>query len=176
MRFLVAVRQAAFYCYNAKLDAPSHHGLLLAYMPLGSLLSQLCTPAILCIFLCHQITSVLQVNEFQEGEPCKFIIASTDQKLHFKASTIESKQLWVRALRTAILERRKGSIGQSLAHIGTSLLSVEGWSKDLMEPSPRPSPRPSPSSSPQLPRRMNGGTVAEVAESPLPSEFERVRV
>ena len=26
--FLVAVRQAAFYCYNAKLDAPSLYGLL----------------------------------------------------------------------------------------------------------------------------------------------------
>ena len=127
------------------------------------------------LFPCHQITSVLQVNEFQEGEPCKFIIASTDQKLHFKASTIESKQLWVKALRTAILERRKGSFGQSLTHIGTSLLSVDGWSKDLMEPSPRPSPRPSPSNSPLFSRRMNGGTVVEMAESPVPSEFEKVR-
>ena len=25
---MVAVRQAAFYCYNAKLDAPSRYGLL----------------------------------------------------------------------------------------------------------------------------------------------------
>ena len=27
--FLFAVRQAAFYCYNAKLDAPSRYGLLI---------------------------------------------------------------------------------------------------------------------------------------------------
>jgi len=27
--FLVAVRQEAFYCYNAKLDAPSRYGLLM---------------------------------------------------------------------------------------------------------------------------------------------------
>ena len=27
--FLVAVRQVAFYCYNAKLDAPSRYGLLI---------------------------------------------------------------------------------------------------------------------------------------------------
>ena len=30
--FLVAVRQEEFYCYNAKLDAPSRYGLLLVTM------------------------------------------------------------------------------------------------------------------------------------------------
>ena len=34
-RFLVAVRQVAFYCYNAKLDTPSRYGILLTVRHAG---------------------------------------------------------------------------------------------------------------------------------------------
>ena len=106
------------------------------------------------------------MNEFLEGEPCKFIVTTGDHKLHFRANTIESKQIWVKVLRTSVLRQRTHSFGGALAQLSMSLLSVEssGLSTDLMNPSPQPSPK----TTPVLMRKMNGGTMVEV-------EFEKVR-
>ena len=106
------------------------------------------------------------MNEFLEGEPCKFIVTTGDHKLHFKARTIELKQVWVKVLRTSVLRQRTNSFGGALAQLSMSLLSVEAssLSTDLMNPSPQPSPKGTPVPT----RKMNGGTMVEV-------EFERVR-
>ena len=106
------------------------------------------------------------MNEFLEGEPCKFIVTTGDHKLHFKARTIELKQVWVKVLRTSVLRQRTNSFGGALAQLSMSLLSVEAsiLSTDLMNPSPQPSPKGTPVPA----RKMNGGTVVEM-------EFEKVR-
>lgn len=44
----------------------------------------------------------MQVLEFLEGEPCKFALFTSDHRMHFRATAIESKQRWVKALRMAI--------------------------------------------------------------------------
>ncbi len=58
-----------------------------------------------CILFLPQISSKVQVVEFVEAEPTKFLLATGDHKLHFKAATLEEKQQWVRTLRSAIIKK-----------------------------------------------------------------------
>ena len=96
--------------------------------------------------------------EFVEGERCKFILTSGDQRLHFKASSLDVKQDWVTALRTAILAKSRTKQPGAKSNIMAVTLSIEkphpsgqnggllqenGWVRDLHVPSPSPSPSPS---------------------------------
>ena len=112
-----------------------------------------------------QISAGLQVVEFLEGEPCKFILTTGDHRMSLKANTLEVKNEFVRALRTIILEKSKDNF---LPRKGNSL-TVDAWPRDLQVPSPLPSPLPQ--------RRMaaNGGFLMDGVESPPGSAiFERV--
>lgn len=98
----------------------------------------------------------MKVVEFVEGERCKFILTSGDQRLHFKASSIDIKQEWVTALRTAILADRRtkhtntpksSNTGNSssmaatltVQGVGGGGMQENGWTRDLRAPSPSPS-------------------------------------
>ena len=98
----------------------------------------------------------MKVIEFVEGERCKFILTSGDQRLHFKASSLDIKQDWVTALRTAILadgrhRTKKHTLAKSSNVNGNVAVMVtvqqggggvggeNGWTRDLREPSPSPS-------------------------------------
>ena len=108
--------------------------------------------------------------EFVEGERCKFILTSGDQRLHFKASSIDIKQEWVTALRTAILAdgRTKQTNTKNSANSRNMAVTLtvqgggtaggvqeNGWTRDLREPSPSPS-------------------AMDVSAAAAKSEFERV--
>ena len=86
--------------------------------------------------------------EFVEGEPCKFILSSGDHRIHFKASSLDIKQDWITALRTAILAESSSTLAKNkqpkAANMAT--LAVEqprpplvenGW--DIRDRSPSPS-------------------------------------
>ena len=99
----------------------------------------------------------MKVVEFVEGERCKFILTSGDQRLHFKASSLDIKQDWVTALRTAILAdgRTKHTNTKTSSNSGNMAVTLtvqggggggggggvqeNGWMRDLREPSPSPS-------------------------------------
>ena len=98
----------------------------------------------------------MKVIEFVEGERCKFILTSGDQRLHFKASSLDIKQDWVTALRTAILAdgRTKHTNTKTSSNSGNMAVTLtvqgggggggggvqeNGWMRDLREPSPSPS-------------------------------------
>ena len=109
-----------------------------------------------------QLNSSVKVIEFVEGERCKFILTSGDQRLHFKASSLDVKQDWVTALRTAILadghhRTKKHTLTKSSNLNGNMAVTLtvqqgggggggggvgageNGWTRDLREPSPSPS-------------------------------------
>ena len=111
-----------------------------------------------------------------------------DHRLHLKTNSVDTKQDWVKALRTAILEKnthKPPSSSSSLVKLerpvngaGGNQLTVESWSKDLLVPSPVHSPL-------LAKRKMNGGggggggrgRAGEVGEERTDSpEFEKVRV
>ena len=90
----------------------------------------------------------MKVIEFVEGERCKFILTSGDQRLHFKASSLDVKQDWVTALRTAILaDGRTKHTNAKTSNMAATLtvqgggggVQENGWMRDLREPSPSPS-------------------------------------
>ena len=98
----------------------------------------------------------MKVVEFVEGEPCKFILSSGDHRIHFKASSLDVKQHWITALRTAILAKssKHGKKKNKPSNMSVATLSVEqphpsgqmgdgvenGWGqRDICNPSPSPS-------------------------------------
>ena len=107
-----------------------------------------------------------------EGERCKFILTSGDQRLHFKASSLDIKQDWVTALRTAILANgRTKRTNTKTSNSNSSSMAVtltvqggggggvqeNGWTRDLRAPSPSPS-----------------ATDVNTAVATTKSEFEKV--
>ena len=101
-----------------------------------------------------------------EGDSCKFALVSGDQRLHFKASGLDIKQQWIKALRSAILEKNKSKLPTANGKMENGptlgMLAVETWPKDLGMPSPLPSPTPT--------RKMNG----KGSSSSNGVEFEKV--
>ena len=84
-----------------------------------------------CLFL--QISTSIQIVELVEGEPCKFALLTSDNRINLKSSSVEIKQEWVRALRSTIL---KTTVKVGMEN-GNVLQSIQ---KDLMVPSPYQSP------------------------------------
>ena len=113
-----------------------------------------------------QISSDQKLTEFFEGDPCKFCLVTGDHRIHLKSNTLDLKQDWVKALRTAILQSPGKNKVKTERH-DKSLLSVDSWVKDLRVPSP--------SVSPEARRKMNGAVVGHETPPPLPA-FDRVSV
>ena len=94
-----------------------------------------------------KLNSGVKVIEFVEGEACKFILSSGDHKLHFKAYSLDIKQHWVTALRTAILAEASSNTKNNKPKTMTAKVETlrppqtggiveNGWSVRDRSPSP----------------------------------------
>lgn len=79
----------------------------------------------------------MQVVEFVEGEPTKFLLVAGDQRLHLKASSIDEKQQWVKYLRSSIL--CLNPLATPIKPDRSKMLEPEAILHDL-KPSPTASP------------------------------------
>lgn len=137
-----------------------------------------------------QVTAGVQVLEFIEGEPCKFALFTSDHRMHFRASTIESKQRWVKSLRIAIHKHvqeedisRVRSLTESVRGRSNTMLVGDKAAVDLQTKEKRRSPthivsgavkRPS-SPSAFTKSRINVPTIETCSASP-PVAFDMVRI
>lgn len=86
-----------------------------------------------------QINPKVQVVEFVEGDPNKFLLVAGDHRLHFKASTIEEKQKWIRYLRSSILSKNSQNSAKMERDTSKGYLELDNSSRSL-HPSPLSSP------------------------------------
>lgn len=100
-----------------------------------------------------QISHKLQMVEFVEAEPTKFLLVTGDHKLHFKATTLDEKQQWVRVLRSAIMNKCND----------VSKLNIPSVAVPSLTPSPTPgtSGKETPNGMTDF-KKMNGSMVVPV--------------
>ena len=160
-----------------------------------------CVCVCVCVCLCVQLSHKVQVIEFMEAEPTKFILATSDQKLHFKAPTLEEKQRWVRVLRSSIVKKSNEaakltvpSVAVPVPPISNGVVSPSGSAVDFKQVNGisrlstdwERSKTPSPQSSPRLDRKRSmseemllgpptGGEARGRSASPKSMENDQVR-